>query len=330
MKMAKAKVLIAESENVLIRSGECAITVIPHLGGKIASIRVGDRELLQVPLKPIAPRTRTMAFDESDASGWDECLPSVAACSIETPAGMASIPDHGDLWRVDWEKQGAGIGDEGVANGSLTLVGRCFSLPLELERTIALSETAHGWRVELAYRLSNLAKHSVPWSWAAHPLFATEAGDRIVLPNSIRSLKLEGSGGERLGKSGDSVSWPVANLKDGGRTDLSVAEAAESEIGDKLFAGPLSGAENWCALERLSAGLRIRVRFDTAATSYLGLWICYGGWPERPGARQVCVAMEPSTAPVDSLAARGRWSRELGPGESFSWPMEIEIERIER
>jgi hypothetical protein len=32
---------------------------------------------------------------------------------------------------------------------------------------------------------------------------------------------------------------------------------------------------------------------------------------------------------VDSLGVE-RWSRELGPGESFSWPMEIEIERIER
>jgi galactose mutarotase-like enzyme len=40
--------------------------------------------------------------------------------------------------------------------------------------------------------------------------------------------------------------------------------------------------------------------------------------------------MEPSTAPVDSLAVKGRWSRELAPGESFSWPMEVEIERVER
>jgi galactose mutarotase-like enzyme len=333
LRMAKGRATIAESENVLIRSGECAITILPRFGGKIASIRIGERELLQAPLAPIAPRTRTMSFDESDASGWDECLPSVAACSVETAVGTAEIPDHGDLWRTSWN--GPGISDEELKGdnnnaGSATLIGKCFSLPLELERTIALTETAVGWRLELAYRLHNNGNYSVPWSWAAHPLFVTETGDRIVLPESIGSLKLEGSGGDRLGKSGDSVSWPLANLTDGGTADLSVAEPAESEIGDKLFAGPLSGAENWCALERISAGLRIRVRFDTAATPYLGLWICYGGWPERSGPRQVCVAMEPSTAPVDSLAVKGRWSRELGPGESFSWPMEIEIERIER
>jgi galactose mutarotase-like enzyme len=83
-------------------------------------------------------------------------------------------------------------------------------------------------------------------------------------------------------------------------------------------------------LERPSAGVRIRVTFDTVATPYLGLWICYGGWPERPGPKQMCVAMEPATAPVDSLAIPGPWSRALEPGDCFSWPMEVEIERIER
>ena len=87
-----------------------------------------------------------------------------------------------------------------------------------------------------------------------------------------------------------------------GKTDLSVAQPPESGIGDKLFAGPLSANENWCALERPKAGVRIKVGFDPAATPYLGLWICYGGWPDRPGPKQTCVAMEPATAPVDSLA----------------------------
>ena len=325
------------------------VTVIPEFGGKIASIQIGGLELLQPPLSPIAPRTQTMAFDDADASGWDECLPSVAACVAETNAGAAQIPDHGDLWRVEWEKQGpatsankdgspatrAGIREQGLGRdakteSSLTLLGECFSLPLELERTLALSETARGWRLSLDYLLKNTGQYSVPWSWAAHPLFVAEKGDRIELPKSIRSLRLEGSGGDRLGRSGDTVSWPVATLADGSVDDLSVGKDSASEVGDKLFAGPLSAAENWCALERPSTGLRIRVRFDAAATPYLGLWICYGGWPEKSGPKQVCVAMEPATAPVDSLAVRGPWSRTLAPAETFSWPMEVEIERTER
>lgn len=319
-------------ENVVIRAGACAVTLLPHLGGKIASIRVGETELLQAPLTPYAPRTRTMGFDQADASGWDECLPSVAACTVYTSAGAAHIPDHGDLWRVAWLEAAPGHEAAPVTDAeslSLTLAADCFSLPLSVTRTLTLTENSNGWQLHAAYSVTNSGYAPTPWSWAAHPLFTAEAGDRIQLPESIRNLRIEGSGGGRLGKGGDTATWPVAVLADGSRTDLSLAQGPDSAIGDKLFAGPLAAAENWCALERPKAGLRIKVRFNPEATPYLGLWICYGGWPERPGPRQVCVALEPTTAPVDSLAATGPWSRQLAPGESFSWSMTVEIELLQ-
>ena len=312
---------IAE-ENVLIQAGACSVTIVPQFGGKIASIRVLGSELLQAPLAPMEPRTQTMSFDSGDASGWDECLPSVAQCTVSIANGSAQIPDHGDLWRVAWQP-------DAVSVSATTLTARCFSLPLLLERAVSLEAVGpESWHLHLNYKVTNTGNNPVPWSWAAHPLFAVEPGDRIVLPDSINTLRLEGSGGGRLGTGGDWVKWPIAQLADGGQTDLSVAQAQESEIGDKLFAGPLSGQENWCALERPSAGVRIRVRFDPTATPYIGLWICYGGWPDRQGPKQNCVALEPATAPVDSLAQTGPWSLTLKPGESFSWPMHVEIERI--
>ena len=137
---------------------------------------------------------------------------------------------------------------------------------------------------------------------------------------------MEGSGGGRLDGTDGHVAWPIAKLASGGTTDLSVVEARASNVGDKLFGGPLRADENWCALDRPKAGIAIRMSFDTAVTPYLGLWLCYGGWPERPGAKQMCVAPEPSTAPVDSLAHTGKWSRVLSPGESFAWFVSVDIE----
>jgi galactose mutarotase-like enzyme len=160
-----------------------------------------------------------MSFDAGDASGWDECLPSVAACTVPTAGGTALVPDHGDLWRVAWESQGSGNREEGTGNtagksgqahGSdpapISLLGECFSLPLELERTLSLREVDGGWRLNLDYTLTNMGDHPVPWSWAAHPLFAVEPGDRIVLPQSIQTLSVQGSGGGRLGKKDDTSS----------------------------------------------------------------------------------------------------------------------------
>jgi galactose mutarotase-like enzyme len=322
--MAVGRSIQAEKENVVIKAGACSVTLLPHLGGKISSILVRDhdgrdRELLQAPLAPLAPRTHTMPFDASDASGWDECLPSVAACSVETAQGLVDIPDHGDLWRVAWER----IAEE---SNSVTYRGNCFSLPLRLERSLELSEVENGWRLSLDYTVTNFSDSSLPWSWSAHPLFAVDPGDEIRLPDTIKMLRLEGSGGGRLGAQGASVQWPVATMANCGQTALNMAQGIESGVGDKLFAGPLALGENWCTLYRREAGLSIRFDFETMATPYLGLWLCYGGWPDRPGLKQVCVAIEPATAPVDSLAQTGPWSRELVAGESFTWPLDVSIE----
>jgi galactose mutarotase-like enzyme len=330
-------------ENVVIQAGDCVVTLLPQLGGKIASILVGQpagkaavrTELLQAPLNPYALRSRGMAFSESDASGWDECLPSVAECVVSTDKGLVTVPDHGDLWRVPWEVLAA-------TPDSVTMRGSCFSLPLDLMRSMILTEldpgTSSGWRLQLLYTLTNHGDFPAPWSWAVHPLFATEEGDRIVLPPSVKEVKVEGSNGNRLGANGDTVAWPVARLADGTKADLSVVQSETSSIGDKLFveplaayatsAEPLQQSNNWCALERPSVGLRLTVRFDAELTPYTGLWLCYGGWPDGNGKKQVCVAMEPATAPVDSLAITGPWSRTLAAGETFSWSMELQIDRI--
>jgi galactose mutarotase-like enzyme len=204
----------------------------------------------------------------------------------------------------------------------------CFSLPLTLVRTVTLTRTDEGYRLHAEYKVTNTGAMETPWAWSAHPGYASEAGDRVILPDSIKSLRLEGSGGGRLGKGGDTVAWPVAKLVAGGETDLSVATPPETGTGDKLFAGPLAAAENWCALERPKVGVRLRISFDPALTPFLGLWICNGGWPDRPGTKQHCVAMEPTTAPVDSLAIPGPWSRVLAAGESYFWPMTVDLELL--
>jgi galactose mutarotase-like enzyme len=313
--------LVFAEENVLISAGDCTLTLMPHLGGKIASLRVGPHELLQAPLHPYAPRTQTMPFSEGDASGWDECLPSVAPCTIRTAAGEANIPDHGDLWRVPWKVLS-------TTPDSATLRANCFSLPLQLTRTIVLDETPTGWKLQLLYSLTNMGAYIVPWEWAAHPLFAVDPGDRIVLDDGQGEVEVEGSAGGSLGPKGERIPWPRVRRIDGTISDLSVAQNPTSGIGDKVFAGPFGHDDNFALLERKQLGLRLTVR-SGPLTPYLGLWLCYGGWPDAPGPKQACVALEPTTANDDSLASAALWSTWLDPGETVTWPMELHIDRFE-
>jgi len=320
-RMSNAVSCNGKEHELLIQMGECSVAILPRLGGKISSIRVKDQELLQTPLIYYAPRSKTMPFESSDASGWDECLPAVTACKVQTAHGAVEVPDHGDLWRVPWQTLAK-------TENSLTMRGECFTLPLVLKRRLAVTETGHGYLIQSDYTLTNTGSFEVPWLWSAHPGFLAQVGDTLQLPQSIQSLRIEWTRHHRLDTSSGEAAWPLAALSDGAKTDLRVTPKQNSGVGDKLFAGPLSASENWAVLERPSVGVRLRISFDAARTPYLGLWICQDGFPECEGERQHCVALEPTTAPVDSLSIPGPWSRTLAPGESIDWPMTVAIERL--
>ena len=227
--------------------------------------------------------------------------------------------------------QGAGNRDRDAAGAeakSITLRGECTSLPLALERKLTLTQTEKGYRIAVEYKLTNIGNFETPWSWSAHPGYAAEEGDILQLPESIQSLLIWWTRNDRLDKSTGKAAWPIAKLAAGGETNLSISPSEHSGVGDKLFAGPLAANENWIALERPKAGVRLKVTFDAEKTPYLGIWICQDGYPEGAALQQHCVAMEPCTAPADTLSSVGPWSRTLAAGESYSWPMTIDVEKI--
>jgi galactose mutarotase-like enzyme len=302
------------TEQVVLENNALRVTILPALGGKIASIQIlRDREeLLQQPLRPYAPRIRYMSFDTSDASGWDECLPSVAACEMQTAAHTVLIPDHGDFWQVEWHTLSQTKTD-------VTLSADGFSLPLRFSKTLQLL----GNRLHVSYELLNRSAEPVEYVWSAHPLFAVEPGDRILLPDSVSEVTVEGSARNRLGKQGSKVAWPKAVLENSNALDLSVAGNVTDRIGDKLFAA--SPKEGWCAIVRHRLRCRVELRYNAGQLPFLGLWICYGGWPESGVNRQQCVALEPCNAAGDSLAiaaAEGR-ARRLVPNVEDRWSLEL-------
>lgn len=305
--------------NAVLQNSSLHVEVMPALGGKIASIRLlpGGEELLQQPLLPYAVRTKYMRFDDSDASGWDECLPSVAACEVPTPTGGASIPDHGDFWQTEWKI-------EEQKKESLTLSSDGFSLPLRFIKTLALKENT----LRTTYRVENKGTFTVEYVWSAHPLFAVDPGDRILLPPSVKEVILEGSAGNRLGTHGAKHPWPGVRLVDGSSCNLSVTGEITDGTGDKLFAA--APAEGWCALERVALKKHIELRFDPQALPWLGLWLCYGGWPETKANRQHCVALEPCMALGDSLAiaSREKRAKTLHSGNEHTWSVDLLVKGV--
>ena len=298
-------------ERLTLVSDALRVEVVPELGAKISSLWLPDlqEELLQAPLRPYATRDRAMSFAAGDASGIDECIPTVSGCEI----GSTVLPDHGDFWRIPFRYRRDG--DE------LVLDAEGFSLPLHFEKRLSL----RGSRLTMAYSLRNAGETPVQYLWSAHPGFAVEAGDTVVLPPSVPEVTVWYSSKSRLGASGRAHSWPYTRDEHGDTIDLSRTGGPEDGVGDKLFAS--APPEGWVAIYRHRLHRQIKVHFDSMQNPYVGLWLAYGGWPDGQAQRQHCVALEPCTAPVDSLAAaveRG-WARTLAAGAKWDWKIEIEV-----
>ena len=304
---------------LVLKADTFSVNVLPELGGKIASISRNGIELLQQPLLPYAPRNATMAFEESDASGFDECLPSVSACKIDTPSGSRFIPDHGEIWRLPCT-----VTQQTPQEVQLTANGNVLPLRFERKLRVLADSPRHGAAtLHIDYRVENLGQDTLPYAWSAHPLFAVDHGDRIVVPPSVKEVTVEGSVRKRLGAKGSIHPWPFVELASGEIAELDRVGHVSDNIGDKIYAE--APDEGWCAIERRSAGLHVKVEFDPALSPFLGLWLCYGGWPENSTNRQYCVALEPCTSPVDSLSTAitaGR-ARTLSPGQCDLWWMRI-------
>ncbi len=307
-------------ELLTLESEALRVKIWPRMGGKIVSIvvrghgsRAGheDRELLHPPIHPYNPATANSSFEESDAGGWDECFPSVAACV----AGGVAVPDHGDVWRQPWtvSKKHEAVSAQVTAS----------SVAMRLSRWLSLD----GPTMHLRYSVTNIGTAGGDFLWSAHPLFQVQAGDRIVLPESVREVHVESSSADRA-EASDRCTWPLAQLTRGGYLDLSLVGPEDGITAHKLFAGPLS--TGWCGLYRSALQMGLIMRFDPGQTPFAGLWITQGAWPSSENAadpRQYGVALEPTTAPCDSLshAIKLGKAQHLQPLAEVSWPLQFEV-----
>ena len=301
---------------ITLHNEQLRISVLPCEGARIASIlnvQSQTEYLLQPSVRYQRPESLGLwdRYEKSACAGMDECLPTVTVCGPEAPGGP--VPDHGDFWRLNWAVTSAPTGD------SVSLAATGYSRPLFFQKSLRL----HASSLAIDYRISNLSDAQLPFHYAAHPLLAIDEGDRIVLPPEICAGRLEGSRHNRLGFPGSIITWPWPQ---GTGIDLSRTGAASDGTAEMFYTGPLRSG--WCGLYRARSRQGIVVRFDTAKLPFLGLWLCYGGWPEDASLpRQYAIAFEPTAAPWATLTAawEHRQAVRLGPRASFTFNIVFEL-----
>ncbi len=306
------------SDRIVLENGAIRVALLPGSGGRIESLQGGGVEFLLQPSGSSSQRSSHgqlapgLSFQDGACSGIDECLPSVARSGIGSPD--LEVPDHGDFWAIPWAVQGI------ATSCAVTIAADGISRPLRFTKRLEVYPTS----LRIDYFVQNLSSQPVEYLYACHPLFSIDPGDRIVLPASVASVRVESSAYNRLGTQGDSISWPITH-KASDFIDLSATLSSNADTADMLYAGPLPSGR--CGIFRSAVGRGITLRFDTAQLPFLGLWLCYGGWPEDSERRQYAVALEPTVAARGSLenAIRDGVAPVLEPNQTHSWTIEFLI-----
>ena len=257
-----------------VTGGGLTVQVAVADGARITSLTAGGREWLA----PGGPRSPGI-FAQPGSGGWDDVVPTVAVCSL---ADGTVLADHGDAWQTPWTLDSA---DSSHVQTSVRLT----SLPVTLVRRVEATATG----IRLAWTASTDATRPVPLAWCAHPLFAADAGTRIVLAAPARDLI------EEYPRRGLPREWPGAVGASAIKAFTSVLSSASVVHGN---------------------GDTLTLDWDPVLLPHLGLYWDGGEFTDTP-----VVAIEPSTAFGDSAAravAEGR-IRLLEPGRPFTWWLQL-------
>jgi hypothetical protein len=287
-----------QMDKIVLCNEQIELALIPEFGARIVTLidRATGRDWIAAgPAK--GSSDDDAVFDADAATGWDECFPTVAPCTL--PDGRR-LRDHGDLW-------GRACAVSGLAERSVTTAYE--DQRFRFTRSIELDGPA----VSCSYLVENLQGQSFDYLWAMHLLLAATENDHIELPQGTAM---------RFTFRGDSDALEAALWPGAGAFALSDVQSASAEYAAKLqFARtPIGGAR--IGDERGS----LRISGSEPFASSLGLWLCYGGWPSAPGIHQV--AIEPASAPADDLLAAREMARAVTVPVrgKVTWQVKLELE----
>jgi galactose mutarotase-like enzyme len=284
-----------------MQSRAMRVVVAPERGARVTSLvdRRTGREWLTQGEPPLIPSAEA-CYGLAEAAGWDECFPTVAACTIAD----TYFRDHGDLWGRPWHVDAVGSTRLATVFRTDTYV---FRRELRLEQTT----------LRALYRVENLTGAPKTVLWAMHPLFALQKGETIDL-DGVRALRPT-----YLSIAGQStnlapIPWPEGYSRL--PFDISLVQGPDACFAGKFFAigEQMQGARFGGPSES------IEMRWN--GLDHIGLWVTYGGWPSPNDI--VSVAVEPTTSSHDSLATaveQGGEVRTLAARGIAEWQVSLSL-----
>jgi galactose mutarotase-like enzyme len=287
-------------EVIEISSDALSVAVRARRGARVTSVlsRYDNREWLRQARgdseRSVLPYGAV--FTDSDHFGWDEIFPTVDPCLFPTePFLGASVPDHGELWQLEWD----------VMDSSPSAVHQRVSsdrFNYTFDRRLRVTDAT----LRCDYECVVDSDVAVPLLWALHPQFDMHVGSRVTLAREYETV-LDTSDAASVRE----VSW-LGNLE---------VERDVLEGGDRMIYLQRDEEADTATITDLS-GSFLTLSWDHQFAPYFGLWLDRGRYT-----RGSVVALEPTNGFFDDLArAHGdKTIRYFEPGVPTSWWVEITV-----
>ena len=227
-----------------------------------------------------------MAFEDGDASGFDDVFPSMGEPARD---GLwPEMPDHGLIWTLPMR-------EERFSGGAASFSGRTEDW--FYRKTVRLE----GDSVLLEWRIANLSARPRPFVWVCHCLWQLDADTVFRYPPDA------GEAADVLAPGEPSRPPVTSPVPDGG-------------MAKTYFRRPVP--EGRCGCVWPSRGLEMTMSWDSEKLPYLGFWITNGLWR---GDRNFAFEPGSSYYDTLSRALESGTLRILAPEESFTFSIRITV-----
>ena len=280
-----------------LRTDDLTVVIDVESGARVTQITdARGRDWLVDLWRGNPPVSDSVDFASGTRGGWDECLPSIAACPDPNPERAGTdIPDHGVFWMRPWRVVRLG-------RSSVEVDSDPTDHPLRVWKKLTLE--AGSSTLTTRIRITNLGESDYGFLYSAHPLWNWRSPAVIEAPGSTELRAAFGSG--------------LPDLKSFS-TELDPNGTAENY---KYFL-------RWDGLAHLrfpSTGARLSLTGDPRVTPWLGVCINRAAWPSVEDEER-WIALEPTNSPTDLLldAMTDESALTLASRESIEWTSAVKI-----
>jgi len=298
---------------LLIENSIYRTLVLPNLGGKIASFyhKPKEFELLFQHKGDIYQKPDLNSdFAAFDASGFDDCFPSIAKETFMYGNTAVACPDHGEIWC-------SAFSYEALSQSTVRLKMTSKLLPYRYYKTISLTKSG----LELEYEIINDGNDDFHCFYTVHLLMNCYQDMHIFMPEDVNSV-VNVVDSSYLGRYLTEHHYPITKDTQGNTYRL-----------DRVFPRTAGKYEKYYAVNKIAKGIcgayfpkkdvRFTMKYDSDKLPYLGFWISEGGFRGDYNC-----ALEPSSGFFDSIktAKENKKLNTIKPGENFKFDMSLWLE----